>query len=51
MDDATNEHYAMAFVEEEGTASSFQGVEGIKVGRAGGKGVRRPVAPPRFPFC
>ena len=26
MDDATNEHYAMAFVEEEGTASSFQGV-------------------------
>jgi len=29
MDDATNEHYAMAFVEEEGTASSFQGVEGV----------------------
>ena len=27
MDDATDEHYAMAFVEEEGTASSFQGVE------------------------
>ena len=26
MDDATNEHYAMTFVEEEGTASSFQGV-------------------------
>ncbi len=26
MDDATNEHYAMAFVAEEGTASSFQGV-------------------------
>ncbi len=29
MDDATNEHYAMAFVEEEGTASSFQGVEQV----------------------
>ena len=26
MDDATNEHYSMFFVEEEGTASSFQGV-------------------------
>jgi len=25
MDDATNEHYAMAFVEEEGTRSSFRG--------------------------
>lgn len=29
MDDATSEHYAMAFVEEEGTASSFQGVAGV----------------------
>jgi len=27
-DDATNEHYAMAFVEEEGTRSSFQGSSG-----------------------
>jgi transposase len=26
MDDATSEHYSMLFVEEEGTASSFQGV-------------------------
>lgn len=26
MDDATNEHYSMLFVEEEGTQSSFQGV-------------------------
>jgi hypothetical protein len=26
MDDATNEHYAMQFVEEEGTRSSLQGV-------------------------
>jgi len=26
MDDATNEHYAMFFVEQEGTASSFQGI-------------------------
>lgn len=26
MDDATNEHYSMFFVDEEGTASSFQGV-------------------------
>ena len=26
MDDATNEHYSMFFVEEEGTQSSFQGV-------------------------
>jgi hypothetical protein len=29
MDDATNEHYAMFFVPEEGTASSFQGVREI----------------------
>ena len=28
MDDATNEHYAMAFVEEEGTASSLGGAGG-----------------------
>jgi len=27
MDDATNEHYSMFFVEEEGTASSFRGVQ------------------------
>lgn len=29
MDDATNEHYSMFFVEEEGTASSFQGVQAV----------------------
>ena len=29
MDDATNEHYSMFFVQEEGTASSFQGVEDV----------------------
>lgn len=29
MDDATNEHYAMVFVLEEGTASSFQGVQAV----------------------
>lgn len=29
MDDATNEHYSMFFVEEEGTASSFQGVREV----------------------
>jgi transposase len=29
MDDATNEHYSMFFVHEEGTASSFQGVEDV----------------------
>jgi hypothetical protein len=29
MDDATNEHYSMFFVDEEGTASSFQGVRDI----------------------
>ena len=28
MDDATNEHYSMFFVDEEGTASSFQGDSG-----------------------
>ena len=27
MDDATNEHYSMFFVEEEGTMSSFNGVK------------------------
>jgi hypothetical protein len=27
MDDATGEHYSMFFVEEEGTASNFAGVE------------------------
>jgi len=31
MDDATNEHYSMFFVEEEGTASSFQGVREVIV--------------------
>ena len=25
MDDTTNEHYSMFFVDEDGTASSFQG--------------------------
>lgn len=29
MDDATNEHYNMFFVSEEGTASSFQGVQDV----------------------
>ena len=29
MDDATNEHYSMFFVEEEGTASSFRGVKEV----------------------
>jgi hypothetical protein len=29
MDDATNEHYSMVFVEEEGTASSFHGVRDV----------------------
>ncbi len=29
MDDATSEHYAMRFVQEEGTASSFQGVQEV----------------------
>jgi len=29
MDDATNEHYSMFFCEEEGTASSFQGVKDV----------------------
>ena len=29
MDDATNEHYSMFFVEEEGTQSSFQGVRDV----------------------
>jgi transposase len=29
MDDATNEHYSMFFVNEEGTASSFQGVRDV----------------------
>lgn len=31
MDDATSEHYSMFFVEEEGTASSFQGVRDVIV--------------------
>jgi len=29
MDDATNEHYSMFFVEEEGTLSSFRGVQAV----------------------
>jgi len=29
MDDATNEHYSMFFVSEEGTASSFQGIRDV----------------------
>lgn len=33
MDDATNEHYSMFFVEEEGTVSSFQGVREVIVQR------------------
>jgi transposase len=34
MDDATSEHYSMFFVEEEGTASSFQGVRDV-IGKRG----------------
>jgi len=30
MDDATNEHYSMFFVAEEGTASSFRGVREVR---------------------
>ena len=33
MDDATNEHYSMFFVDEEGTASSFQGIREVIVQR------------------
>lgn len=33
MDDATNEHYSMFFVAEEGTASSFRGVRETLLGR------------------
>lgn len=29
MDDATNEHYGMVFVEQEGTSSSFHGVKAV----------------------
>lgn len=29
MDDATNEHYSMFFVEQEGTGSSFQGIQEV----------------------
>jgi transposase len=32
MDDATNEHYSMFFVPEEGTASSFRGMREVIVG-------------------
>jgi len=33
MDDATNEHYSMFFVEQEGTASSFQGIREVIAAR------------------
>jgi len=33
MDDATNEHYSMFFVEQEGTASSFQGIRDVIAAR------------------
>ncbi len=33
MDDATNEHYSMFFVDEEGTASIFQGIREVIVAR------------------
>ena len=33
MDDATNEHYSMFFVDEEGTVSSFQGIRDVIVQR------------------
>jgi hypothetical protein len=42
MDDATNEHYSMFFVDEEGTASSFQGVRDVIV-----QGRERPSGIPR----
>ena len=29
MDDANNKHYSMFFVEEEGTQSSFQGINDV----------------------
>jgi hypothetical protein len=32
MDDATNEHYSMFFVPEEGTASSFRGMREVILG-------------------
>ena len=31
LDDATNEHYSMRFVDEEGTHSSFLGVKDIRL--------------------
>jgi len=33
MDDATNEHYSMFFVKQEGTALSFQGIRDVIVSR------------------
>jgi transposase len=33
MEDATNEHYSMFFVEEEGTASSFAGIKEVLLAR------------------
>ena len=33
MDDATSEHYSMFFVEQEGTVSSFQGVQAVIAAR------------------
>jgi len=33
MDDATNEHYSMFFVEQEGTASNFQGIRDVIAAR------------------
>jgi len=33
MDDATNEHYSLFFVEQEGTASSFQGIRDVIAAR------------------
>jgi hypothetical protein len=33
MDDATNEHYSMFFVQEEGTSSSFRGMRDMIIER------------------
>ena len=47
MDDATNEHYSMHFVEEEGTHSSLLGVKDVLQDRGlfdrGERGVLNPV--------
>ena len=47
LDDATSEHYSMLFVEEEGTASSFQGMVEIIDGLGA---ALEPVHRPRLPL-